>query len=257
MIDLHTHVLPGIDDGPRDWDVALQMLKGFTACEMQTIVATPHFMDGYSTTPDEVRSLCTQLRQKAADLGVELEIMPGMEVYLSPDLPEMFRKNKILTLNDSGKYMLVELPFQEVPSYTQRVLFELLLRDVTPIIAHPERNAEIEKDPNLLLRLLEKGALAQVNAGSLTGLFGDKVRRTAEILLTHGMVHCLASDAHSVAERGPGLGEALHRAKQLLGEQAARCLVVENPLKVLQGQMIVPEEPQSYRKKLFSKVFGR
>ncbi|MHB1418340.1 MAG: tyrosine-protein phosphatase [Bacillota bacterium] len=256
MIDLHTHVLPGIDDGARDWEVALKMLEGFSACEMQTIVATPHFMDGYCSTPEEVRSLCNKLQQKAAAEGLEIEVLPGMEVYLSPGIPEMLRKNELLTINDTGKYMLVELPFQEVPAYTQRVIFELLIQNVTPVIAHPERNTEIEKDPNLMLRLLEKGALAQVNAGSLTGLFGDRVRRTAETLLTHNMIHCLASDAHSAVERGPGLGEALQRVKQLLGEQEAARLVWDNPLKVLQGQAIVPEEPLIYKKKLISRIFS-
>ena len=188
MIDIHTHILPGLDDGAKTWDEALQMARLARQDGINTVVATPHGVElapGYAKADIETKT--AQFRQALDREGVELRVLSGIENYISPDLPMQLEAGRAFSL-DSSPYFLVELPLQQYPLYTEQVLFELQVKGVVPVIAHPERNEAFQRDHSLLFRLIERGMLAQVTAASITGAFGSRVKATAEAFLRAKLV---------------------------------------------------------------------
>jgi protein-tyrosine phosphatase len=247
MIDLHAHILPGLDDGAPDLGEALSMAWLAVEDGIVSLVATPHVTgDHYRTDRTTILSAVEQLNNHLDKYQIPLKILPGAEYRLEPDLPERLARGELLTLNDGGRYLLVELPAAFVPPYTERVLYELQLQGVTPIIAHPERNASFCRRPDLLQALVSRGVPAQVTAGSLTGMFGREAVRMAFYFLECGLAHFVASDAHSSVGRTPVLSPALAEVERRLGVDAARKLV-DNSRRVLEGQAIPLETARKVR----------
>jgi protein-tyrosine phosphatase len=261
LIDIHVHILPGIDDGARSADESLEMARRAGADGSAALVATPHVISGlYPNTRDTILEAVEQLNALLARQELPIKILPGAEYRIEPDLPDRFARGGLMTLNDSGRYLLVELPSSMIPAYTGRVVYELLLQGVVPVIAHPERNSGFTKDPSLLYDLIARGALAQVTAGSLTGLFGLTAAKAAQLFLEHGCAHFIASDAHSTRGRAPVLAEALTAAGGLLGEDGAECLVKANPHNAVQGKDIAAsalKEIQKTRQGFIKRLFTR
>lgn len=167
-------------------------------------MATPHYLEGYYTpTPQEILKKTEQLQQLLDQKGVPLKVYPGSEVHISPDLPELVQQGKVMTVNYGGKYLLVELPFREIPLYTQEVLFRLKLMGITPIIAHPERNEEVIQNVEQLITLTQKGCLVQVNAQSLLGGYGGPIEKTAKLLARRRITHFVGSDLHNCNHKAP------------------------------------------------------
>ncbi|MDO8686343.1 MAG: CpsB/CapC family capsule biosynthesis tyrosine phosphatase [Clostridiales bacterium] len=243
MIDLHTHIIPFVDDGAADYETSLKMLEIAVAEGITHMIATPHFINGsvYNYRQLVVEKL-DELSCRAVSAGIDIKLLPGNEVYIDHELPEMVQKKQICTLNDS-MYVLIELPSSDMPLYTDEVLFQLKLRGYTPIITHPERNSEISKQPDILISFIGKGTLCQINATSLTGLYGDKVRQTALLLLRHGMVHFVASDAHTCRGRAPRLKEAFLIVEAEMGSETAEKLFVKNGMAVIRNAHIYIPEP--------------
>lgn len=244
MIDLHCHILPGIDDGAETVDDSAAMAKVALEDGVRTIVATPHGVE-WAYTGDEVetRTRVADLGLELAARGLELEVLPGLEVFITPDTPAHHAQGRVYTMNGS-RYMLVEFPLSVFPSYVEQILFELQLRQLVPVIAHPERNSTIAADPQRLLRLVERGMLVQVTAGSILGIFGARTRETAESLLTRRLAHVIASDAHSAGGRAPVLSAAMRRASELIGEEAARAMVTSVPAAILRNDVVELPRPQ-------------
>lgn len=250
MIDIHAHILPGVDDGPKTWDEALAILQTASANGITAIAATSHMLpDGpFANTREKLLPLIDELRERAAASQIPIEIYAGGEVHISPDLVERYEAGQLLTYGDAGRYMLVELPPAEIPAYTEQVLFELQLRGITPIIAHVERNQGIMRRPEQLVEFIQRGALAQVTASSLTtsGVLADFTRT----LLEHQLVHFIATDTHGVRRRKPELKPAVEQASAWIGEEAAQALVHENPRRVLAGEVLdvpAPQLPAGFR----------
>ncbi|RDV84794.1 tyrosine-protein phosphatase [Ammonifex thiophilus] len=154
MIDIHTHILPGLDDGAEDLEEALSMARLALADGVTALVATPHVIRGsFFPSRQEILETVSLLNERLAEQGLPLRVLPGAEYRLEPDLPERLAKGELVPLNDAGRYLLVELPSTFVPPYAERVLYELQLQGVTPILAHPERNAELCRRPELLASL--------------------------------------------------------------------------------------------------------
>lgn len=219
LFDLHAHIIPGIDDGASSWDEAYAMLEIAAADGISIIAATPHFIEGwFEPSPEEVLEGTTRLNQYAREKGLPIQVIPGMEVGVSLDIPRWLEEGKLLTFNQEGKYLLVELPSQEIPLYLEELLFQLQLSGVTPVIAHPERNRGIAENPQRLQAVVERGALAQITGDSLLGRFGKAARKTALELLQAGIVHGLGSDAHSDIHRKPKLTAAVQNVIDLVGE---------------------------------------
>lgn len=236
MIDIHAHILPGVDDGPRDWDEAIATVRAAAAEGITEMVATSHMLpDGpFANTREQLLPLVDELRKRVGAAGLPVRIHAGGEVHISPDLAQRLDEGRVLTYCDARRYMLVEFPPSEIPSYAEHVLFELQLRGVTPVLAHVERNQGVLRNPERLYELIARGALAQVTASSLRGR--GAVTEFSEYLIRHRMVHFVATDTHGADRRPPRLSEALETLSQWIGDEAARRLVYENPAALLAGE---------------------
>jgi len=198
--DCHVHILPGLDDGPDSWDEAVEMARRAASSGTTHVVATPHYIPGVFE-PDAalIRDRVREFRKRLVAAGVCLAVVEGCEVSLNEDAPDLFGRGVLMTLGDRGRLLVVELPSGEFPCWAENALFRLRLAEVTPVIAHPERNAGLCKDPALLGRLASQGVYVQLDAASLLGHWGRSAQRTAERWIRAGLVHMLGSDAH-----GPG-----------------------------------------------------
>ncbi len=235
MIDLHCHLLPGLDDGARDLEEAVAMATMAVADGIRGVVATPHyFRGGYMPQTAAVAAAAEELRAALGKAGVKLRLYCGMEAYLAPELASMAVAGEVLTLGESGRYLLVELPFAEVPIHAGYSLGRLLGKGFVPVLAHPERTAGLKVE--VLRDWVEQGALVQLNAGSLGGVFGRSVKRFAWEILRAGLGHCVASDAHSARARLPRLSPARKLVAQVGGEEAAELLFAVNPALVVKGK---------------------
>jgi len=257
MIDLHTHILPGIDDGAKDMADAVAMARQALERKVAVIAATPHYLNREWTV---IKQRHADLEHQLSEQGIDLKVIVGAELFIDPELMEMPRE-KIPTYNDAGKYCLIEFPMQELPAYTDEVLFALQVKGIIPIIAHPERYRYVAEDPNLVFKWITNGCLIQVNAGSLLGLFGEQAKQTGIILLQHSLVHLLASDAHSTGRRSFCLDKCLAIAQQYVTSEVVDLLVNANPGLVVEGKPIdvdVPEPVQYQPRKRFwlFKIFG-
>jgi protein-tyrosine phosphatase len=251
MIDLHSHILFGIDDGPKAIEESIQMCRIGYQDGIRTIVATPHIMPGIykndrSTILNKVQQLNealvhSELRTQNSELS--LNILPGADVHFSSDILQRYEEGEIVTVNDQGRYLMIEFAFQGIPYQAEEVLFKLLTKRITPIISHPERNMEIGERPKRYYEMIRTGCLGQVTAMSLTGKFGTGVRRIAERLLSKRLIHIIASDAHSTDGRPPILSAAVKAAEKIVGKEEAMRMVTEYPQAILEGRRPNVPEP--------------
>jgi protein-tyrosine phosphatase len=219
VIDIHTHILPGLDDGAEGYDDALNMARAAVSEGITTIIATPHHANGsYTNLAADVRGHVQSLNERFRAENVPVAITTGQEIRVHDDLLEAWQRQELLTLADS-RYILLELPSSRIPRVTRELIHELLIMNVHPIIAHPERNAEIVQHPERLAELVEAGAYAQVTTHSLLGGFGKRIEQSSWKLLRMGVIHTVSSDAHHIVRRGFRLREAYDAIERTLGEQ--------------------------------------
>lgn len=245
MYDLHSHILPGVDDGAKTADESVEMARVAAESGTSFILATPHRKDVTEAwSVAHVRELAARLNARLRDLGVGLTILVGMENHLDVDLPAEASAGTALPMNGS-RYILVEMPFFGRPNYVEDTLFQLQLQGLTPVLAHPERIQAFQEDPGFLARLVERGMLSQVTAGSLLGHFGGRARRFTGLLLRRGLVHVIASDAHSPSgPRSPRLPPGLKAAAAVVGMERARSMVLETPRAIVEDHAIEVEPPR-------------
>jgi len=218
MIDIHSHILPGIDDGSTNIEMSLEMLKMAEEKGTRVMVATPHFISGrYENHYDEVFALYQELKLIAKAAGIKVQILLGQEVMLDSYSLKLC-KEKILRGINGSKYMLIEFPMDVMPKDTLDLIYELRLLGINPIIAHPERYKYIYETPTVINDFIEEGCAFQINTGSLEGLFGKKVQDCARLLVQEGLTNFIASDAHSVSRRCPGLKEGFREALAIDGK---------------------------------------
>lgn len=251
FVDIHSHIIPGLDDGSRHMDMTLKMLMSAGTDGTGCIIATPHFnsadnQDYAGVMPEDlegtsasgvVREKTEQLKRLALKHHIDIDIYPGMEVLLQPDTPYLLEAGIIMTINNT-RYVLVEFPVREIPLFASEVLYQIQLRGFIPILAHPERYIPVIRDNEILVDLADLGVLIQVNAGSVTGLFGRKVRKTAMRLIRQGMVHFVASDAHSNNGRTAELSKAARIVKRKFGKEVADRLFSENGKTVINNGLV-------------------
>lgn len=260
MIDIHAHILPGCDDGAAAEAEALAAARQALSFGVHSIVATPHIIPGvFDNTRERILAQVAQLQAVLTAAGVPVCVFPGAEYYLEPELPEKLDRGELLTLADQGRHLLVELPTAGVPPYAGQVLFDLLVRGVTPVLAHPERSRELVAEPERMYRLVAQGVLVQVTAGSLTGLFGREARAAAELFVRQHWVHFVASDLHGPGARLAALGEIPRKSPALMSNEALSLLLEENPRRVLEGQPIAVGTPREFepRKNWLERAFSR
>lgn len=237
MVDIHCHVLPETDDGATSLEEAVAMCRAAAADGIKTIVATPHMFDGVHTTPEkaDIRRKIARL-MAAADSCVE--IVPGGEVRYSYEIfQEAENPDARIKLNNSA-YMLLEFPFQSVPPNIEMTIFQILNAGITPVIAHPERNKRIQQNPRILADLVERGAFAQLDAGSITKSFGAEAYQISKRIVEAGLAHFIATDAHHQDRRRPVLSAAVEIAADWGGEEYARAMVETNPEALVRDRAI-------------------
>jgi protein-tyrosine phosphatase len=232
VIDLHAHVLPGLDHGPGDWDEAVEMCRIAAADGISVLAATPHVSEEYPNRRERIEAAAAELRGRLSDAGVPLEIVAGGDYHAHPGLSP----GNVLTLGDNGRYFLLEFPYRALPPRAEAFVRTLLARGLTPIVTHPERTASLQREWRGLEPLVGEGALVQVTAGSLLGHFGPAAAASADRFLREGWVHFLASDAHWSHERVPRLAAACESAGRVVGAAAAAALVEAHPRAILEGR---------------------
>ena len=239
MIDFHCHILPGLDDGAKDWEESIEMARYLAGQGVTGIVATPHWMEGYYTPePGEILAKVKLLQGKLSGCGINIKIYPGCEAHISSDLPELVKQGKVLTVNNGGKYLLVELPFREIPMYTDQILFQLQLEGITPVIAHPERNEFFAGEPEKLAAYIQRGYLVQINAGSLLGIYGHKVKKTVMTLLDWKSVHLLGSHMHGGIGREIPVSDAGSIIAEKAGAEEMNLIMQSTAEEIIVGKSI-------------------
>jgi protein-tyrosine phosphatase len=233
MIDLHCHLLPGIDDGAKDLDTSLAMARIASSEGVTTIACTPHILPGvYNNRGPAIRQAVARLRERVSEAGIPIRLVTGADVHIAPDLALELGDGRALTLNDS-RYLLLEPPHRRLPPRLEDLIFGLQAGGYVPILTHPERLFWIEDHYDLIKRLVRNSVLMQITAGSLTGRFGRRPRYWAERMLDEGLCHLLATDAHNTERRAPGMAEARERVAQRLGRGEATHLVLTRPRGIL------------------------
>lgn len=243
MVDIHCHVLPETDDGAISLEESVAMCQTAAADGIKTIVATPHMFDGVHITPDkETINRKIAMVMRACDTCVN--ILPGGEVRYGYEVfQEVGDPGARIRLN-GGSYMLLEFPAHSIPPNIEMTIFQILNAGVTPVIAHPERNKRLQEKPAILANLIERGAFAQLDAGSLTGNFGREAYHVAKRIIEAGLAHFIATDAHHQDRRRPVLSRAAAIAADLGGVEYARSMVEANP-EALVNDRAIPFQPDT------------
>lgn len=246
MIDLHSHILPGVDDGAATLEESLEMARAAVADGIQVIAATPHVREDYPTTPETMERLVAELSAELAAADIPLQVLPGGEIGLDrlDDLsPEDLRR---FGLGGSEAHLLLEFPYVGWPLGLEERVFRLAAAGVAAVIAHPERNSEVQAAPERLEPAVRAGALVQVTAASLDGRLGRRSQRAGLDLLERRLAHLLASDAHAPSIRGIGMSAAV---EALGDEELARWLTVDAPAAVVAGGEIPPRPGRPPRRR--------
>ena len=238
-VDIHCHCLAGVDDGPATMAEALALCRGLTDDGVSVVVATPHQLGRFSDCNEasQIRDAVSALNEQLRCNEIPLSVMPGADVRVDERICQLLDADRILTLADGGKYILLELP-HDIFINIEPLLVGLASMGIQAIISHPERHRVLAKQPNLLLNWLAGGVYLQVTAGSLLGEFGPGVQKAAWHFMASGWVSFVATDAHNLYGRRPLMRAAFERIGTRLGKAVARQVCIKNPLRVLEGKDI-------------------
>lgn len=240
MVDIHSHILPGLDDGAETLDDAVQMAEMAVASEIYHMTATSHG-NIYPYTLDEYRKSFEQLQGVLIERGIPLKLYPGMEIFLNEDVFVRLDKGELLKLNKTD-YLLVEVDFEEWTANVVRWIQKLQDQGYRIVLAHPERYIFLQKDPELAYYLEEQGCILQVNAGSIAGDFGRSCESLAWQFLRDGIVGAVATDTHDSKYRSPDIRNVVRLLTEELGSAETKLLLSENPSRILKGYKILHRE---------------
>ncbi len=233
MIDLHCHLLPNIDDGPKSWEESIEMVSIAHQDGIKGAVTTPHWIQGTNWQPDSstVKKMVNELNVKLEGEGIDFKVYPGMEIGITTNLADLVSSGEILTLAE-GNYLLLEIPYYSLPLGMEEIISGLRAIGKTAILAHPERCKEFQGSPGRILDLIDLGALVQITAGSLCGDFGDQAKKCALEFARLGALDIISSDAHSTGRRRPIVSKALRILENEIGAQMVDT-VIDNTYKVI------------------------
>ncbi|PAV31100.1 tyrosine protein phosphatase [Virgibacillus profundi] len=254
MIDIHSHILPGVDDGAKTEEDSIAMAKAAVEQGIQAIIATPHHKNGkYENDRETILSNVAILNELFANENIPLTVIPGQETRINGEMIEDINNGTLLALNDT-KYLFVEFPSGEVPRYSGKMLFDIQVAGYTPIIVHPERNRSLIEDPSKLYDFVRKGALTQVTAASVVGKFGKNIQKFSQQLIEANLTHFIASDAHNTTTRGFCMDEAMHEIKRQFGSDYFY-MFLENSQLLIDNMNVNKMEPGMIKKKKFLGLF--
>lgn len=249
MLDMHTHILYGVDDGPQTIEGTIQMLKAAVEEGITDLVVTPHaYNPKYNVKQEVMHRQINELTDIVKQLVLPLRLHIGQEIHLHEHLVENILSGEAITLAKS-RYLLLELPFYTVPAYTFQIIQTLIENGFTPIIAHPEKNRSIVENPRILTKLIHQGALAQITAGSLTGHFGRHTQKVALQLVQANLIHCYGSDAHNASLRPYLFSKGLDILEKKVHPQLVdillennQCILTDETFTVLEPENIMPKK---------------
>lgn len=249
MVDLHCHLLPGIDDGSKSMDISLRLAQEATENGVTHALLTPHHMNGrYVNHKQDVIRRTKEFQEQLKAHNIPLTVFPGQEVRINGQLLDALDKDDILFADTAGKYLMLEFPDDDVPNYTSRMIFDLQQRGITPVIVHPERNTKIMAEPDQIYQLLEKGCLSQITASSYVGTFGKKVENFSRQLIEAGQGYVFASDAHDLPGRKYEMRQAFDKLQHEFGQELAD-QYQQNARSIINGENILLNEIQLIKKK--------
>jgi len=241
-----------LDDGSKSIEETLEIVRQLHEAGFKTMIATPHVFEGKDfLRPAEILAVTEQVRLQVAAAEIPVEILPGAENYIFPDMAKWAKDGKLMTLGNAGKYLLVEFPMLEIPHYTDQVFFELQVLGLTPILAHPERYKGLVAEPERALEWARKGILLQLDLRSLGGKYGPQAERLAELLLSSDLIHFVGSDVHHVARSEAVYREDLQSVKGIVGGERFGEITQLNPRRMLDGGVVQGAE------EYFLKEYGR
>ena len=251
MVDLHCHLLPGIDDGSKSMAISLRLAREATANGVTHALLTPHHMNGrYVNHKQDVIRRTKEFATELAKHQIPLTVFPGQEVRINGNLLKALNDDDILFADEGGQYLMLEFPDDDVPHYTERMIFYLQQRGITPVIVHPERNTMIMDHPDVLYDLLKKGCLSQITASSYVGTFGKKVARFSKQLIAAGQGYVFASDAHDLPGRKYEMRQAFEQLESEFGQDLVN-RYQQNARAIINGDNVPLNELQRIRKKHF------
>lgn len=253
MIDIHNHIMYGIDDGCKTIEESLAVLKEAEKNGIHSLILTPHYIKGskYKKNNDEKLEILNSLNELLNANNMNIKLYLGNEIYVENNMIELIQSGEASTLNGS-RYILFELPMGSEINNLSEIIFSLKVDGYIPVIAHPERYFQFQKKPELLIPLIEQGCLFQANLGSLVGLYGKDAMKCVKVMLKHDLIHFMASDVHHSNSRNYlTIKDSYKVLVSLVGEDIARELVETNPSKIINNELFEVREPKDIKKKLF------
>jgi putative capsular polysaccharide biosynthesis protein len=233
MIDIHSHLIPNVDDGAKSPEETIELIKEAREAGITDIILTPHYIiNSYEQNAETLILLKDKLQQIINSENIKVNLHIGMEVYITDNLVEILKQNKILTLAGS-KYLLMELPLNTNVQYLDMVIFKLIENNIIPIIAHPERYKFVQEDPSKVRELIESGCLIQSNIGSILGIYGKKAKKTIKYLLKNDLINFIATDTHRKNTIYPLLEKGIKKIEKITGKEKAEELTNLNVQKIL------------------------
>ncbi|MBJ7673427.1 tyrosine-protein phosphatase [Weissella confusa] len=255
MIDIHSHLLPGIDDGSDSLDISLQMARDAVADGVTHALMTPHHMNGrYVNHASDVINLTADFQTELNNANIPLTVFPSQEVRINGGLLSALDDGDILTTDEQGTYILIEFPSDDVPAFTMDMLFQIQQRGLVPIIVHPERNTRLMEEPQLLYDMVSRGAYAQVTASSYVGTFGKAVTAFSEDIIANGLAHLFASDAHYIPGRKYEMTAAFDKLKAAYGSDSAKQFD-DNAKALVNGERLSRQHQTPIKKKRFFSAY--
>lgn len=254
MIDFHSHILPNIDDGSKSIEETVQIVKEANKAGFNKIISTSHYIENTYEEEESKRKIWVdELNLILKEKNINIEIELGNEIYITSNIITLVQNKQASTIGK--KHILFELPFYDKVIGLENVIYDILEKQFVPIIAHPERYKIVQENPNIVYDWIEKGILLQANFGSIIGQYGNKARKTLQLLLTHNMIHFFGSDVHRENTIYLKMPEILKKLAQILDKEKIEELTYINAKKVLDGQEISIDTPEKIKQNIWKKFY--
>ena len=254
MIDVHSHILPNIDDGSRSIEETFNLIKEAKEAGFEGIVCTSHYMENYYETNRPEREVwINAIHENLENKNIDMNLYLGNEIYMSDNIIELLEDGKATTMNDTS-YVLFELPMNAEPMNLYDMVYEMQQYKIVPILAHPERYSFVQTDPELIYDLIDKGVLMQANYGSIIGQYGKKAQMRVQKFLENNMIHMLGTDVHRQNTIYPKIPEIILELKSLIGEEKVKELTTINPELVINNKRIDIRKPYKVELTLKEKI---
>lgn len=238
--DIHTHILYGIDDGSKTLEESIEIIKQHKKMGFKNIVLTPHYIENskYKTNNKTKKEILNTIKKELKKQEIDINLYIGNEVLVNSNLEELLKTEEISSINNT-KYLLIELPMSELPKDINNIIYELRIKGIRIIIAHPERYTFVQKNPNIVNEWIEEGAILQANYGSIVGVYGENAKKTIKKLLKKNVITILATDIHYPNNKiYLNMETARKKIKKLIGEQKSNDLMINNPIKIINNEEI-------------------